>query len=97
MTINQHNTYVFCPQLIKYVRRRRRIDSSSIIAHPVNYDIHWESSLKCYGKNWTYVTILIIDMDFLYQLNLGLTAPLFTVSFREIFEKKLVFKIFKSW
>ena len=43
------------------------------------------------------MTFLIIDKDFLYQLNLGLIAPLFTGHFHEMFEKKLVFKIFKSW
>ena len=31
-------TRVFCPQLISNVQSRRRIDSSSIIAHPVNSD-----------------------------------------------------------
>ena len=34
------DTRVFCPQLISNVRSRRRIDSSSIIAHPVNFDEH---------------------------------------------------------
>ena len=43
------------------------------------------------------MTLLIIDMDFLYQFNMGLIAPLFTVSFHEKFEKKMFFKIFKSW
>ena len=93
-------THVFCPQLIRNVWSRRRIDSSSIIAHPVNSDLHtWERSLKCYAKNSTYIYIvlLIIDVDFLYQFNLGLIAPLFIVSFHEKFEKKKFFKIFKSW
>ena len=31
----------------------------------------------------------MIDMDFLYQFNLGLIAPLFTVSFHEMFKKKV--------
>ena len=45
-----------------------------------------------------YMTFSIIDMDFLYQFNLRLIAPLFTVSFHEMFEKKKkYFKIFKSW
>ena len=62
-------TCVFCPQLIRNVRSRRRIYSSSIIAHPVNSDLHtWERSLKCYAKNSTYIYIymmlLIIDMNF---------------------------------
>ena len=98
MTINQHKcfTRAFCPQLIRNVRSRRRIDSSSIIARPVN--LLWERSVKCYAKNSTYIymymTLSIIDMDFLYQFNLRLIAPLFTVSFREMFEKK-GFKISK--
>ena len=32
------------------------------------------------------MTLLIVDMDFLYQFNLGLIAPLFTVSFHERYE-----------
>ena len=31
-------------------------------------------------------------MDFLYQFNLGLIAPLFTGSFHEMFEKKKKFQ-----
>ena len=53
-------TCVFFPQLIRNVRSRRRIDSSSITAHPVNSDLHtWERSLKCYAKNSTYIYICI--------------------------------------
>ena len=91
-------TCVFCPQLIRNVRSRRRIDGSSIIAHLVNSDLHtWERSFKCYTKNSIYIciiymTFLIIDMDFLYQFNMGLIAPLFTVSFHEKFENKCFLK-----
>ena len=84
MTINQHNSILhdfFCPQLTRNVRGRRRIDSSSIIAHPVNF----ETSLKCDAKNSTYICIYIyiydlsiIDIDFVYQFNLKLIALLFT-------------------
>ena len=42
------------------------------------------------------MTLLIIDVDILYQFNLGLIAPLFTVSFHEKIEK-MFFKIFESW
>ena len=35
---------------------------------------------------YIYMTLLIIDMDFLYQFNMGLIAPLFTVTFHEKFE-----------
>ena len=94
----QRLTCVFCPQLIRNVRSRRRIYSSSIIGYPVNSDLHtWERLLKCYAKNSThiYITLLIIDMDFLYQFNMGLIAPLFTVSFHEKFEKKCFLKFSK--
>ena len=37
MTINQHLTRVFCPQLIRNVRTVGRTDISSIIVHPVNF------------------------------------------------------------
>ena len=40
---------------------------------------------------YMYMTLLILDMDFLYQFNIGLIAPLFTVSFHDKFEKKNVF------
>ena len=43
-----------------------------------------------------YMTLSIIDMDFLYQFNLRLVAPLFTVSFHEMFEKKKVFQNFQK-
>ena len=46
---------------------------------------------------YIYMTLLIIDMDLLYQFNMGLIAPFFIVSFHVEFEKKLFFKIFKSW
>ena len=36
----------------------------------------------------------ILDMDFLFQFNLRLIAPLFTVSFHEMFEKS--FKDFQK-
>ena len=42
-----------------------------------------------------YMTLSIIDMDFLYQFNLRLIAPLFTASFHEMFEKKKVFQDFQ--
>ena len=43
-----------------------------------------------------YMTLLIIDMDFLYQFNMGLIAPLFKVSFHDKFEKKNFFFNFKK-
>ena len=41
-----------------------------------------------------YIYNMIIDMDFLYQFNLGLIAPLFTGSFHEMFEKNFFFQKF---
>ena len=65
-------TCIFCPQLIRNVQIR--IDTSSIIAHLVKFDIPRERSLKIDAKNSIYIHIdimdtnsLIIDMDFLYQ------------------------------
>ena len=42
------------------------------------------------------MTLLIIDMDFRYQFNMGLIAPLFTVSYHEKFEKKNVLYNFQK-
>ena len=39
---------------------------------------------------------MTLDMDFLYQFNLGLIAQLLTVSFHEKFEKKNVFLNFQK-
>ena len=86
---------MFYPQLIRNVWSRRRIDSSSIIARSVNFDMQIVK-LLCQELD-IYMTLLIIDMNFLYQFNLRLIASLFTVSFHEMFEKKLAFKIFKIW
>ena len=43
-----------------------------------------------------YMMLLIIGMDFLYQFNLGLIAPLFSLFLCKVWKKKF-FKIFKSW
>ena len=73
---------VFCPQLITNVRSRWRIDSSSIITHPVNFDIQRERSLKCDAKHSTYVSLSIYniyislsttDMDLLIAISIGNT------------------------
>ena len=42
-------------EMIRNVRSRRRFDSSSIFAHPVNFDIQRKRSLKCDAKNSTYI------------------------------------------
>ena len=41
-------TCLFCRRLVRNVRSRRRFDSSSIIAHPVNFDnTQWHSGRDC--------------------------------------------------
>ena len=54
---------VVCPQLIRNVRTRRRIDSS-IIGHPINFDMPREGSLK---KIIYRYNPLDNHMDFLYR------------------------------
>ena len=96
-------TCVFCPQLIRNVRSRRRIDSSSIIAHLVNSDLHtWERSLKClkcYAKNSTYIYIYLYDaLDNRYEFSTldwllhHFSRFLFMKSLKNFF-----FLILKSW
>ena len=92
-------TCVFCPQLIRNVRSRRRIDRSSIIAHSVNSDLShtWEGSLKCYAKNSTYIYIYdaldnrygFSTWDWLHHFSQFL--------FMKSLKKKKFFKIFESW
>ena len=66
-------TSVFCPQLIRNMRSRRHIDSSSIIAHPVNFYSGEIAKMWCRGLD-IFVYILYIyshplnnHMDFLYR------------------------------
>ena len=95
-------TCVFCPPLIRNVRSRRRIDSSSIIAHPVNSDLHtWEGSLKCYAKNSTYMYIYIYLYDALDNRH-GFSTwdwlhHFSQFLFMKSLKKKMFFKILKSW
>ena len=83
-------TSFFCPLLTRNVRSRRRIDSSSIIAHPVNF----ERSLKCDAKNSTYIYIRPLDNRYRFSISvqLKLIAPLFTF----LFEKENVFLQFSK-
>ena len=98
-------TCVFCPQLIRNVRSRWRIDSSSIIAHPVNSDLHtWERSLKCYAKNSTYIYHILYIYDALdnrYRFSISVQHGIYCTTFHSFFSwkvwKKMFFKIFKSW
>ena len=97
--ISQHDSVlqaVFCPQLFRNVRSRRRFDSSSIIAHPVHFDIQQERSLKYDAKNSTFIYMCIdinlsaIDIGFLYQFNLRLHQFSFYFNVKEK-------TFFKSW
>ena len=45
---------------------------------------------------YIYMMLLIIDMHFLYQFNLGLIAPLFSFFSWKVWKKKFS-EIFKSW
>ena len=79
-------TCLFCPRLVRNVRSRRHFDSSSIIAHPVNFDnTQWPDRdrynamprtrhLYIYIHIYIYIqiTLSVIDMDFLYQFNMRL-------------------------
>ena len=75
MTINQHKTRVFCPQLIRNVRPRRRVDISSIIAHPVKYDIPQDRSRKYYAR-----TLYIATHAHIYILHIYRERDRFSIS-----------------
>ena len=96
-------TPVFCPQLIRNVRSHRRIGSFSIIAHPVNSDLHtWERSLKCHAQNSTYIYTYIYDAldnqcGFSISVQTGIDCTTFHCFFSWKVWKKMFFKIFKSW
>ena len=99
--------HVFCPQLIRNVRSRRRIDSSSIIAHSVNSDLHtWARSLKCYELDiliHIYVYIYIYDaLDNRYGFSISVRPGIDCTTFQFLSckvwkKKKKFFKIIKSW
>ena len=95
-------TCVFCPQLIRNVRSRRRIDSSSIIAHPLNTDLHtWERSLKCHAPNPTYIYIYIYDaLDNRYGFSMSVQHGIDCTIFHSFFSwqvwKKKVFLNFQK-
>ena len=79
--------HVFCPPLIRNVRSRRRIDSSSIIAHSVNSDLHtWARSLKCYAKNSTYIYMYIYDaLDNRYGFSISVQPGIDCTTFQFLF------------
>ena len=56
-----------------------------------------ELDIHIYVYIYIYMMLLIIGMDFLYQFNLGLIAPLFSFFSWKVWKKKMFFKIFKSW
>ena len=82
-------TCVFCHQLIRNVWSRRRIDSSSIIAHPVNSDLHtWERSLKCNAKNSTYIYIYDA-LDNRYGFSISVQPGIDCTTFHSFFSWKI--------
>ena len=58
-SVKQRLTRVFCPQLIRNVRTRRRIESSSIIANPVNFALHLYTGGRCRWKYETKISICV--------------------------------------
>ena len=77
------------------MRGRRRIDSSSIIAHPVNF----ETSLKCDAKNSTYICIYIYirPLDNRYRFCISVQPEIDCTTFHIfLFEKKKCFLKFQK-
>ena len=75
------------------MRGRRRIDSSSIIAHPVNF----ETSLKCDAKNSTYICIYIRPLDNRYRFCISVQPEIDCTTFHIfLFEKKKCFLKFQK-
>ena len=89
-------TRVICPQLIRNVRTRRRMNSSSIIAHPVNFAIPLYTGEKYETKISIYVSIYIyrynpFDNHMDFAISIGNTKSCsyiiwFSV-FKEVFQK----------
>ena len=92
-------TCVFCPQLIRNVRSRRGIDSSSIIAHPVNSDLHiWERSLNVMPRTRHMYIYLYDALDNRYGFSTWDWLHHFSqFLFMKVLKKKMFFKILKSW
>ena len=87
-------TRVFSPQLIRNVRSRRRIDSSSIIAHPVN--LRWERSLMPRTRH-----IYVYDaLDNRYGFSISVQPEIDCTTFHSFFPwnvwKKKVFQDFQK-
>ena len=96
MMINHHNSILhdfLCPQLTRNVRGRRRIDSSSIIAHPVNF----ERSLKCDAKNSTYIwyNIYIPPLDNRYGFCISVQPDCATFHIFFVWKKRCFLKFSK--
>ena len=103
MTINQHNSVshafsVHSSSIIAYpVNPIYTSWERSLNAMPRTLSLSiyiYIIYIYMYIYIYIYMT-LVIDMDFLYQFNMGLIAPLYTVSFHEMFEKKCFFKFSK--
>ena len=91
------------------MRSRRRFGSSSIIAHPVNFDVQsdtmgeivkmWYQDLVIYLSIYTYIyiTLSIIDIDFIYQFNLRLHHFSFFQCKKMFFKSSQVFDWLGKW
>ena len=88
-------TRVFSPQLIRNVRSRRRINSSSIIAHPVN--LRWERSLMPRTRHINVYDALDNRYGFSISVQPEIDCTTFQFLFMKCLKKKKFFKIFKSW
>ena len=90
-------TRVICPQLIKNVRTRRRIDSSSIIAHPVNFAIYTCTQARNmkprsrYMCRYTYIDIALSIITWILLYRLATVNHVAILSgfqcFKEVFQK----------
>ena len=91
-----------CPQLIRNVWSHRRIDSSSIIAHPVNSD-HTGTlgeMVKIYMYIYIYMTYIHDALDNRYGFFISVQPGIDCTTSQFLFMKclkKMFFKIFKSW
>ena len=104
MTINQHYSvsHAFSAPNWSDVRSRRSIDSSSIIAHLVNSDLHtWERSLMLCQELDIYIYYIYDALDNRYGFSISVQHGIDCTTFHSLFSwkvwKKMILKIFKSW
>ena len=93
-------TCVFCPQLIRNVRSRRRIDRSSIIAHSVNSDLiaHLGGIVKMLCQELDIYIYIYDALDNRYGFSTWDWLHHFSqFLFMKSLKKKKFFKILESW